>query len=85
MLSSLAEWAVAVVAAGLVAGLVLVAAAVAGFWWLRRKIRRKVDSFIGVMTARPVRVSAEPGGVDATFAPSLLVATPPGPGSRWTG
>jgi hypothetical protein len=51
MLTSAAEWAAAVLAAGVVAGLVLLAAGAAGAWWLYRRLRRRVEAFTST-TAR---------------------------------
>jgi len=45
MLSQIAEWAAAVLAAGVVAGLVVVAAGSVGVWLLYRKLRRRVEAF----------------------------------------
>ncbi len=45
MLAHIAEWAGAVLAAGVVAGLVVVAAAAAGGLWLYRRLRRRLEAF----------------------------------------
>jgi hypothetical protein len=45
MLWHIAEWAVAVLAAGVVAGLVAVVAAAAGAWLLFRKLRQRMVAF----------------------------------------
>jgi len=45
MLTQIAEWAGAVLAAGMVAGLVVVAAASAAVWLLYRRLRRHVEAF----------------------------------------
>ena len=45
MLSQVAEWAAAVLAAGVVAGLVVLAAGAAGVWWLYRRLRCRVEAF----------------------------------------
>jgi uncharacterized BrkB/YihY/UPF0761 family membrane protein len=42
MLSHIVEWSAAVLAAGVVAGLVVLVAATAGAWWLYRRLRRRV-------------------------------------------
>ena len=44
MLWSLVHWAVTVIAIGVVAGLVLAAAATVAFFWLRRILRRKFQN-----------------------------------------
>jgi hypothetical protein len=51
MLTQIAEWAGAVLAAGVVAGLVVVAAVSAGLWLLYRRLRRHVEAFTS-MAAR---------------------------------
>jgi hypothetical protein len=43
MLSQVAEWAGAAVAAGVVAGLVVLAAGAAGMWLLYRRVRRRLE------------------------------------------
>jgi hypothetical protein len=45
MLWQIAEWAGAVLAAGVVAGLVVLAAGAAGVWWLYRRLRCRVEAF----------------------------------------
>jgi hypothetical protein len=45
MLWHIAEWAGSVLAAGVVAGLVVLAAGAAGAWWLYRGLRRRVEAF----------------------------------------
>jgi hypothetical protein len=45
MLWHIAEWAGAVLAAGVVAGLVVLAAGAAGVWWLCRRLRWRVEAF----------------------------------------
>jgi hypothetical protein len=50
MLSHIVEWAVAVLAAGVVAGLVVVVAGVAGAWWLYRRLRRHVEALTSTAT-----------------------------------
>jgi hypothetical protein len=54
MLSSLAQWAAAVLAIGAVAGLVLAAAAAAGLLWVRRRIRRRLESFMANLARRVI-------------------------------
>jgi hypothetical protein len=58
MLTQIAEWAGAVLAAGLVAGLVVVAAFSAGMWLLYRRLRRRVEAFAS-MAARHALQTAE--------------------------
>jgi hypothetical protein len=43
MLSHIAEWAVAVLAGGVIAGLVVLAAGAAGAWLLYRRVRRRLE------------------------------------------
>jgi len=43
MLWQIAEWAGTVLAAGVVAGLVVMAAGAAGVWWLYRRLRRRLE------------------------------------------
>jgi uncharacterized membrane protein len=45
MLWHIAEWAGAVLAAGVVAGLVVLVAGAAGVWWLYRRLRCRVEVF----------------------------------------
>ena len=47
MVSSAVEWAAAVLGAGVVAGMVVVAAGSVGVWWLYRRVRRRVEAFAG--------------------------------------
>jgi hypothetical protein len=47
MLVHIAEWAGAVLAAGVVAGLVVLAAGAAGVWWLYRRLRRSLETLTG--------------------------------------
>jgi hypothetical protein len=58
MLTQTAEWAGAVLAAGLVAGLVVVAAVSAGVWLLYRRLRRHMGAFTS-MAARHALQTAE--------------------------
>jgi hypothetical protein len=64
MLSHIAEWAVAVLAGGVVAGLVAVAAGAAGAWLLYRWVRRRLASAtaLAVRYARHHAVGAVAGG-----------------------
>jgi hypothetical protein len=61
MLSQIAEWAAAVLAAGVVAGLVVVAAGSVGVWLLYRKLRRRVEAF----TSTAARYALQTAGVAA--------------------
>ena len=58
MLWHIAEWAGAVLAAGVVAGLVVVAAVSAGVWLLCSRLRRHMEAFTS-MAARHARQTAE--------------------------
>jgi hypothetical protein len=58
MLWHIAEWAGAVLAAGVVAGMVVVAAVSAGVWLLYRRLRRHVAAFTS-MAARHALQTAE--------------------------
>ena len=51
MLAHMAEWAGAVAAAGVVAGLVVLTAGAAGAWLLYRRVRRRLER-VTVMAAR---------------------------------
>jgi len=63
MLSHIAEWAVAVLAGGVIAGLVVVAAGAAGGWLLYRWVRRRLDAAVLVATyARHRAAGAVAGG-----------------------
>jgi uncharacterized BrkB/YihY/UPF0761 family membrane protein len=44
MLWHIAEWAGAVLAAGVITGLVVLAAGAAGVWWLYRTLRRRMEA-----------------------------------------
>ena len=61
MLGQIAEWAGAVLAAGVVAGLVVLAAGAAGVWWLCRRLRRRVAAF----TTAAARYARQAAGVAA--------------------
>jgi len=58
MVSSAVEWAAAVLAAGLVAGMVVLAAGAAGLWWLRRRVRRRVEAFTGTAAGYALQTAA---------------------------
>jgi hypothetical protein len=55
MLAHIAEWAGAVAAAGVVAGLVVLAAGAAGAWLLYRRVRRRLEG----ATAMAVRYARQ--------------------------
>ena len=59
MLWQIAEWAGPVLAAGMVAGLVVLAAGAAGVWWLYRRLRRRVEAF----TTAAARYALQAAGV----------------------
>jgi hypothetical protein len=61
MLWHIAEWAGAVLAAGVVAGLVVLAAGAAGVWWLYRRLRRRMEAF----TSAAARYALQTVGVAA--------------------
>jgi hypothetical protein len=64
MLAHMAEWAGAVAAAGVVAGLVVLAAGAAGVWLLYRRVRRRLEgaTAMAVRYARHSAVGAVAGG-----------------------
>ena len=61
MLWHIAEWAGTVLAAGVVAGLVVLAAGAAGVWWLYRRLRCRVEAF----TSTAARYVLQAAGVVA--------------------
>jgi hypothetical protein len=61
MLWQIAEWAGAVLAAGVVAGLVVLAAGAAGVWWLCRRLRCRVEA----VTTAAARYALQAAGVAA--------------------
>jgi hypothetical protein len=58
MLSSVLEWAAAVLAAGVMAGLVVLAAGSVGVWWLYRRLRRRVEAFAGTAAGYALQTAA---------------------------
>ena len=62
MLTQIAEWAGAVLAAGLVAGLVVVAAVSAGVWLLYRRLRRRVAAVTGSAAGYALQTAAAAAG-----------------------
>jgi hypothetical protein len=75
MLTSAAEWAAAVLAAGVVAGLVLLAAGAAGAWWLYHRLRRRVEAFAGT-TARYALQTAAGAAAGRVRLPPQVVHDP---------
>jgi hypothetical protein len=61
MLVHIAEWAGVVLAAGVVAGLVVLAAGAAGVWWLYRRLRRRMET----LTSAAARYALQTVGVAA--------------------
>ena len=61
MVGQIAEWAGAVLAAGVVVGLVVLAAGAAGVWWLCRRLRCRVEAF----TTTAARYALQTAGVAA--------------------
>jgi len=55
MLWHIAEWVGSVLAAGVVAGLVVLAAGAAGVWWLYRRLRRRM----GTVTSTAARYALQ--------------------------
>jgi len=64
MLSQIAEWAGAVLAAGVIAGLVVLAAGAAGVWLLYRRVRRRLEGATAAAARYALRnaVGAVAGG-----------------------
>ena len=62
MLSSVLEWAAAVLAAGVMAGLVVLAAGSVGVWWLYRRLRRRVEAFAGTAAGYALQTAAAAAG-----------------------
>ena len=58
MLSQIAEWAAAVLAAGVVAGLVVVAAGSVGVWLLYRRLRRGVEALTSTAARYALQAAA---------------------------
>jgi len=76
MLSSIAEWVGTVMAIGVVAGLVLLAAVAAGLFWLRRVVRRRVRAY-GPKVVRFVREAAAGSGWDRMQSQQTWAAASP--------
>ena len=57
MLPHIVEWAGAVLAAGVVAGLVVLVAGIAGAWWLYRRLRRRVEALAGTATRHALQAA----------------------------
>ena len=62
MLSSVVEWAAAVLAVGVVAGMMLLAAGAAALWWLYRRVRRRVEAFTGTAAGYALQTAAAAAG-----------------------
>ena len=58
MVSSAVEWAAAVLAAGLVAAMVVLAAGPVWVWWLYRRLRRRVEAFAGTAAGYALQTAA---------------------------
>ena len=58
MLSQIAEWAAVVLAAGVAAGLVAVAAGSVGAWLLYRRLRRGVEAFTSTAARYALQTAA---------------------------
>lgn len=68
------------VAAALLAWIALIAAMAAGVWWLRRRVRRRLEALRLLLTGRTRQTAATAGGVDPRWLWSL-----PLPDRRWRG
>jgi hypothetical protein len=77
MVSSVALLAGVLVAAVLVVGLALVAVMAGGVWWLRRRVRHRLQ-VLGLLASRPRRAGAPAGGAGSSWFWSL-----PTPDRRW--
>ena len=62
MVSSAVEWAAAVLAAGLVAAMVVLAAGPVWVWWLYRRLRRRVEAFAGTAAGYALQTAAAAAG-----------------------
>jgi hypothetical protein len=78
MVSSVALLVGVLVAAVLVAGLALVAVMAGGVWWLRRRVRHRLQVLGLVLPSRPRRAGAPAGGAGSWWLWSL-----PTPDRRW--
>jgi hypothetical protein len=78
MVSSVALLVGVLVAAGLVAGIALVAVMAGGVWWLRRRVQRRLEMLGLVWASRPRRATAPVGGTGSWWLWSL-----PTPDRRW--
>jgi len=58
MLVHIAEWAGAVLAAGVAAGLVVLAAGAAGVWWLCRRLRRRMETLTSTAARYALQTAA---------------------------
>jgi hypothetical protein len=82
MLSQIAEWAAAVLAAGMVAGLVVVVAGAAGVWWLYRRARRRLEGVTAIVARYALQGAA---GAAAAGRGRLPLRVMPGVGQRAAG
>jgi len=71
MVSSALEWTAAVLASGMVAGLVLLAAGAAGLWWVRRWVRRRMKAFTGTAAGYALQTGAAAVG-RGKFPPQVV-------------
>jgi hypothetical protein len=58
MLVHIAEWAGAVLATGVVAGLVMLAVGAAGVWWLYRRLRRRMETLTSTAAKYALQTAA---------------------------
>jgi hypothetical protein len=58
MLSHIAEWVGVVLAVGVVAGLVVLAAGSVGVWWLYRRLRRRLEPFASAVAGYALQAGA---------------------------
>jgi hypothetical protein len=73
MLWHIAEWAGAVLAAGVVAGLVVLAAGAAGVWWLCRRLRWRVEAFTSTAAAYALQTAGVAAAVRRGRLPPQVV------------
>jgi hypothetical protein len=73
MLWHIAEWAGTVLAAGVVAGLVVVAAVSAGVWMLYRRLRRHVEAFASMAARHALQTAGVAAAVRQRRLPPRVV------------